>query len=133
MSNTHNYILLRVGNSWRDNKRLYAQFVNKHNHQDEIITHFGYRHGITYIDYPDRSKLLEKSKDGYYIANNYRLKSLDDWDNMRENYIKRHATKETGLWHKDPFSPATLSRYVLWGEYTDIDRNINKYKQKFNL
>ena len=48
----------------------------------------------------------------------------------RDAYIKRHQVNED--W-SDPMTPATLSRYILWGEYPNLNKNINLYKKKFNL
>ena len=48
----------------------------------------------------------------------------------REAYIKRHQVNENWT---DPMTPATLSRYILWGEYPDLNKNINLFKKLFNL
>ena len=51
---------------------------------------------------------------------------------MRKNYIKRHEATEKKF-YSDPMRPATLSRFVLWGESTSLKQNIDNYKKKFNL
>ena len=51
---------------------------------------------------------------------------------MRKNYIKRHEATEKKF-YSDPMRPATLSRFVLWGESTSLKQNIENYKKKFNL
>jgi hypothetical protein len=48
----------------------------------------------------------------------------------RRLYRIRHKTDlETG----DPHKAGFLSRYILWGDSTDMDRNIAEYKRKYNL
>lgn len=96
--------LLNIGNSWRLNKRLYAQFID-HNDNEKIV-HFGYINGNTFIDHGDTNK--------------------------RTNYIKRHQVNESKLWDK-PDNPASLSRWILWGPFDDIDDNIKYFKNKFKL
>jgi hypothetical protein len=65
--------------------------------------HFGLKNGSTYIDHRDKNK--------------------------RDAYIKRHQVNEE--WTK--INPGSLSRYVLWGPYTDINKNIKYYKNKFKI
>ena len=65
--------------------------------------HFGLRNGNTYIDHHDKKK--------------------------RENYIKRHIVREN--W--DEVNAGSLSRYLLWGNSTSLDKNIKDYMKKFNL
>ena len=65
--------------------------------------HFGSAVGYTYIDHGD--------------------------DTKRRNYIARHRVNED--W--DKIGPASLSRYVLWGDSRDINDNIKNYKKKFGL
>jgi hypothetical protein len=65
--------------------------------------HFGAKNGSTYIDHGDKKK--------------------------RENYIKRHRVNED--WNA--INAGSLSRYILWGDSSDIKKNISEYKKKFNL
>ena len=51
---------------------------------------------------------------------------------IRDNYISRHSVLEKE-YLKDPTTPASLSMYILWGPYTDINKNINYFKKKFNV
>jgi hypothetical protein len=61
--------------------------------------------------------------------------SMDDYTlthnkEQREKYISRHAKDlQTG----DPTRAGFLSYYVLWGPYTSVRKNLEYYKQKFNL
>jgi len=66
------------------------------------VVHFGQEGGQTYIDHGDKLK--------------------------RENYIKRHKAREN--WN-DPFSAGSLSRYLLWGDSTDLETNHQAFMRKF--
>ncbi len=55
---------------------------------------------------------------------------IDHGDEIKKkNYIKRHQVNEE--WTK--INPGSLSRFILWGPYTDINKNIKYYKNKFNI
>lgn len=58
--------------------------------------------GSTYIDHGDKQK--------------------------RENYIKRHQVNED--WTK--INPGSLSRFITWGDSTNINKNVQEYKKMFN-
>jgi hypothetical protein len=70
---------------------------------DGKIFHFGLKGGQTYIDHQDKKK--------------------------RDAYIARHRVNED--WTK--INSASLSRYLLWGDTTDLNTNIQKFKSKFNI
>jgi hypothetical protein len=65
---------------------------------------FGLKGSSTYIDHKDKK--------------------------LRSIYIERHRANEN--WN-DPQSAGALSRYLLWGPYTDLDKNISAYKRRFKL
>jgi hypothetical protein len=67
-------------------------------------THFGSKNSKTYIDHGD--------------------------DVKRANYIARHRVREN--WD-DYKSAGALSRYITWGDSSDILKNIRDYKRRFNL
>jgi hypothetical protein len=71
---------------------------------DGTTTHFGSKNSKTYIDHGD--------------------------DVKRANYIARHRVREN--WN-DYKSPGALSRYITWGDSSDILKNIREYKRRFNL
>jgi hypothetical protein len=48
----------------------------------------------------------------------------------RENYIKRHRVNEN--WTK-PDNAGSLSRFILWGDSTNIKSNIDAFKKKFSV
>ena len=62
-------------------------------------------------------------------------KGMDDYTKthdkeQRERYRTRHKKDlETG----DPSRAGLLSYYILWGDSTSLQTNINSYKKKFNL
>jgi hypothetical protein len=66
--------------------------------------HFGSEGGRTYIDEGNKAK--------------------------RDAYLKRHIVNEN--WN-DPFSPGSLSRYLLWGEYTSLEKNQKAFMKKFPI
>ena len=65
--------------------------------------HFGQKGSKTFIDHGDEVK--------------------------RKNYLARHATED----YSSPYTPASLSRYLTWGDYTTLEQNHNAYMKKFNI
>lgn len=49
---------------------------------------------------------------------------------QRDRYRKRHAKD---LMTEDPTRAGFLSMFILWGNSTDMGRNIATYKRQFNL
>lgn len=72
--------------------------------EDGDYTYFGLEGGMTYIDHGDKE--------------------------MRKNYIARHEVNEDWA---DPKKAGSLSRFILWGASTDINKNIRSYIRRFNL
>lgn len=66
------------------------------------VVHFGMAGGKTYIDEGDKAK--------------------------RELYLKRHRPREN--WD-DPYSAGALSRWLLWGEFTTLDKNHKAFMKKY--
>jgi hypothetical protein len=66
------------------------------------ITHFGLKNGSSFIDHGDEVK--------------------------RQNYIARHATED---W-TNPYTPASLSRYLTWGNHKTLEANHQEYMKKFD-
>ena len=48
----------------------------------------------------------------------------------RRGYLARHKPREN--W-SDPFSAGALARWVLWGDSTDINKNIAGYRKRFSM
>jgi hypothetical protein len=62
-------------------------------------------------------------------------KGMDDFTithdkNQRKRYRERHAKDLTT---NDPTRAGYLSYYLLWGDSTNLQKNIETYKRKFNL
>tara|TARA_R100000773_G_C4191841_1_gene97485 strand:+ start:664 stop:939 length:276 start_codon:yes stop_codon:yes gene_type:complete len=84
--------------------RKNKRFVAIFNDGDKV--HFGFKGGSTYIDHKDKEK--------------------------RKNYRARHEVNEKKFYN-DPKRPATLSRFILWGEATNLNQAIKDYENKFNV
>ena len=69
-----------------------------------VTTHFGQAGGKTYIDEGDKAK--------------------------REAYLKRHQAREN--WD-DPYSAGSLSRWLLWGDSTDLETNHRSFMRRFKV
>tara|TARA_R110000851_G_scaffold258693_3_gene411167 strand:- start:1857 stop:2174 length:318 start_codon:yes stop_codon:yes gene_type:complete len=52
---------------------------------------------------------------------------------QRSKYIARHNPKKTKENWKDYMSAGALSRFILWGDSTNINTNIKSYKKMFKL
>ena len=48
----------------------------------------------------------------------------------RENYIKRHRVRED---FNDPKTAGSLSRWLLWGDSTNLKTNVTSFRKKFDL
>jgi hypothetical protein len=66
------------------------------------VVHFGMAGGQNYTDHGDKEK--------------------------RELYLKRHRAREN--WN-DPFSAGSLSRYLLWGDSTSLEKNHQAFMKRF--
>lgn len=66
--------------------------------------HFGQAGGQTYIDEGDKMK--------------------------RDAYLKRHQSREN--WN-DPYSSGALSRWLLWGNSTNLEANHIAFMKKFKV
>ena len=97
--------IINIKMSMRKDKRFKLTMNNGHTY------HFGLDSGSTYIDHKDKKK--------------------------RDAYRKRHYGNDFErllIDHYTP-SPATFSYYLLWGEHTDLNKNIddlNKKLKKYN-
>ena len=50
----------------------------------------------------------------------------------RENYIKRHTALGTEDFN-NPLTAGSLSMFILWGPYTELEMNITNFKHMFKL
>jgi hypothetical protein len=67
-------------------------------------THFGSANGSTYIDHGD--------------------------DKKKNAYIARHGRSPRENWN-DAYSPAALSRWLLWGKYKTLEENYTDFIRRF--
>jgi hypothetical protein len=51
---------------------------------------------------------------------------------IRKNYRARHEPPEKKFYN-DPTRPATLSRFILWGDATNLTDAVKDYKKRFKL
>lgn len=68
------------------------------------VIHFGMKGAKTYIDEGDKAK--------------------------REAYIARHRVRED---FNNPYTAGALSRWLLWGDSTDFEKNHKSFMKKFNV
>ena len=94
------YKIVKIENSPRKNKR-FRVYLENNDHYD-----FGLDNGKTYIDHHDKIK--------------------------RENYRKRHMANDTEKHLIQNFipSPALFSYYILWGDSTSVQENIEKLNKR---
>tara|TARA_B110000285_G_scaffold193477_1_gene222526 strand:- start:1143 stop:1445 length:303 start_codon:yes stop_codon:yes gene_type:complete len=97
---------LEIEASKAKNKRFVAIFTDANGKSTK--TNFGLKNPRfgTYIDHADKT--------------------------MRKNYIARHVVREKKF-YKNPKRASTLSRFILWGDSSDLDTAIQDYKNKFDL
>ena len=98
--------LISIEPSTRKNKRFVATFLLDDDKYHK--THFGLKdpkYG-TYIDHKDETR--------------------------RKNYVARHLTME-GDYVFNPLTASSLSMFILWGPYPDIEENIKVFKEMFNV
>ena len=94
------YKIVKIENSPRKNKR-FRVYLENDEHYD-----FGLDNGKTYVDHNDKIK--------------------------RENYRKRHMANNTEKHLIQNFipSPALFSYYILWGDSTSVNENIEKLNKR---
>ena len=86
-----------------DSNRKGKRFIAVFKNGEKI--HFGQAGGNTYID------------SGYA--------------KKRDAYLARHGAGREN-W-KSPYSAGSLSKWILWGPFADIKKNIAFFKNKFNV
>jgi len=70
----------------------------------------------------DKVKLIHFGAKGYEDYTTHKDKK------RRDQYRARHAKDNL----TNPMSPGALSWFILWGDSTDINRNISAYRRRFN-
>jgi hypothetical protein len=98
--------LVSIQPSTRKDKRFVANYLLDNGKYKN--THFG----------------LKNPKYGTYIdhAN----------DKRRKDYVARHLIMEKELIF-NPITASALSMWILWGPYSDINKNIELFKKLFNV
>lgn len=56
--------------------------------------------------------------------------TINESESRRDAYIKRHSKTEH---FNNPLTAGSLSRWILWGESTDMKTNIREFKKMFGL
>ena len=51
-------------------------------------------------------------------------------EEKRRAYLARHKPRENWA---DPFSAGALARWILWGDSTDIEKNIKAFRNRFSM
>ena len=71
--------------------------------EPNLTIHFGSKNSSTFLDHYDKTK--------------------------RSNYLKRHKVNED--WNQ--VNAGSLSRWLLWGKTTDLERNLMQYLNRFHI
>tara|TARA_R110002126_G_C10065467_1_gene462076 strand:+ start:90 stop:389 length:300 start_codon:yes stop_codon:yes gene_type:complete len=95
--------LIKIVKSNKPNKKMMAVFLNVKTGRTKTI-HFG---SAGMSDY-----------------------TINKDPERRKRYLDRHRKNEN--WN-DYQTAGSLSRWILWGDTTSIQKNIKNYKSKFNL
>jgi hypothetical protein len=72
----------------------------------------------------------QKHKTVHFGASGYEDYTQHGDKTRRERYLKRHRTREDWT---NPLTAGFWSRWLLWGEYKSMQRNIFHVRQRFNL
>jgi len=97
---------MEITNSTRKDKKLKASFYKKEDGERKYlqVANFGSKNSQTYLDHGDKAK--------------------------RSQYIARHRSNEN--WNSY-MTAGALSRYLLWGDSSNLNTNIRNYKKRFKL
>ena len=49
----------------------------------------------------------------------------------RSNYLARHGNSNED-WN-NPYTAGSLSRFILWGDYLTLEKNIKAFNKRFNV
>jgi len=75
-----------------------------------------------------------RKDDGSRKTVNFGARDYEDYTQhhdatRRDRYLLRHQHEN---WEQ-PDTPGALSAWILWGQYTDIRKNLNYFKKHFSL
>ena len=65
-------------------------------------------------------------------TSNYTVASAGKTKADRDAYHARHS-KVAGANYSDPTTPASLSRFILWGNSKSLATNVRAYKKKYSV
>ena len=86
---------------------------------------------------PDKKYMAKFERDGRSLTTHFGAKGYTDFiqsggdKERRERYLQRH--RGMGEDWNDPTSAGALSRWILWGEYPSLNKNISAFRKRFNL
>lgn len=83
---------------------------------------------------PDKKLAAKFTKGERMRTVHFGAKGMSDYTlhhdkQRRERYRERHKNDRL----EDPLSPGALSWYLLWGDSTSLEKNIDYFKRKFRL
>ena len=87
-------------------------------------------------DQPDKKfTAVFLTPEGRTRTTHFGAKGMDDYTitkdkEQRDRYRTRH---KKDLKTRDPTRAGFLSMFLLWGEHTSLERNIEDYKKRFNM
>lgn len=84
---------------------------------------------------PEKKYMAVFDVDGHKKTTHFGAKGYQDYTQhhnkiRRMLYLTRHRINEN--W-RDPTSAGALSRWILWGPSTSFNKNVEMFKQRFNL
>lgn len=74
--------------------------------------------------------VFDDGKEVSFGATGYSDYTIHKDEARKERYLDRHRKNEN--WN-DPQTPGSLSKHLLWGDTTSLQKNIQLFKKKFNL
>jgi hypothetical protein len=84
---------------------------------------------------PEKKYMATFDNDGRSITTHFGARGMSDYTQhgdkeRRYNYLRRHSKNEN--WD-DPTTAGSLSKHILWGATTSLQKNIELFKKKFDL
>ncbi len=73
--------------------------------------------------------IFSNSRVTHFGAKGYEDYTMHHDKQRRERYLNRHKNEN---W-ENPYTAASLSRYLLWGNSTSLQKNLQEFKRRFNL
>ena len=79
-----------------------------------------------YSDFPNPDQKMIR---GHFGDSRYSDFTMHKHPERRLDYIRRHRNDRLD----DPESPGSLSYYLLWGDFADLQKNIVAFRKRFSL